>query len=104
MTYYDMIRCDMSYCDVFRLLVNGNWTEWTEWSAGCSLHCIKYRTRNCTEPAPQYFGDDCEGEGNETKRCWAAPCNRKYLEYDLQSIVVNSNMWFWYNCLSYKSA
>ncbi|KAJ8313206.1 hypothetical protein KUTeg_009242 [Tegillarca granosa] len=61
-----------SYCPV-----DGNWTDWSAWSS-CSVTCKKdeneangtiIRTRNCSEPVPQYGGNECVGEGNETLIC-----------------------------------
>ena len=42
-------------------LVDGNWTVWMEWST-CSVTCengTQIRTRNCSNPEPQYGGDNC---------------------------------------------
>ena len=44
-------------------LVNGNYTSWGEWgdcSKTCEDDAIRMRTRNCTDPEPQYGGDDCQ--------------------------------------------
>jgi len=42
--------------------INGNYTEWGEWGS-CSKTCeddaVRVRERNCTNPAPQYGGDNC---------------------------------------------
>ena len=46
----------------FFSLVNGNYTEWGEWGS-CSKTCeddaVRVKERNCTNPAPQYGGDNC---------------------------------------------
>ncbi|XP_060553703.1 semaphorin-5A-like [Ruditapes philippinarum] len=52
-------------------LVDGNWADWTEWSA-CDVTCdvgIHIRKRTCTNPAPAYQGLVCVGNDTETKRC-----------------------------------
>ncbi|XP_072035679.1 coadhesin-like [Amphiura filiformis] len=50
--------CGTQSCDV-----DGNWSQWTEWTS-CSVTCdfgIKSRSRSCTEPAPGGNGADCPG-------------------------------------------
>ncbi|KAK3602533.1 hypothetical protein CHS0354_003785 [Potamilus streckersoni] len=57
-------------------LVDGGWTEWTEWS-GCSTTCdsgIKRRIRACTNPAPANGGNDCVGIATETSQCILRTC------------------------------
>ncbi|XP_060571136.1 semaphorin-5B-like [Ruditapes philippinarum] len=52
-------------------LVDGNWADWSEWSA-CDVTCdvgIHIRKRTCTNPAPAYQGLMCVGNDTETKRC-----------------------------------
>lgn len=61
---------------VFRTVVDGGWTDWTDWS-DCSATCgqgDQVRRRNCTNPPPQYGGDDCEGESVETRSCHLRHC------------------------------
>ncbi|KAL9966591.1 hypothetical protein ACROYT_G024693 [Oculina patagonica] len=58
--------------------IDGNYTEWSEWSK-CSLTCgggVQTRARQCTNPPPQYDGRDCEGLGpaNETQSCNVDKC------------------------------
>ena len=56
--------------------VHGNWTEWTSWSF-CDVTCAngtKARERNCTDPEPQYGGDDCTGNSTEIGECYMGPC------------------------------
>ena len=57
-------------------LVNGQWTIWSGYEA-CSETCgdgIKSKRRNCTEPVPQYGGDDCEGDSTEEATCKVEEC------------------------------
>ena len=57
--------------------VDGGWSEWTEWT-NCSVTCWTARSRECDNPAPLYFGRDCQGDFNESMRCTDYPCDREY--------------------------
>ena len=61
-------------------LVPGGYTEWSDWSE-CSKTCgdgLTERTRNCTNPAPEYGGATCAeqglGEADEYVACNEKPC------------------------------
>ena len=69
------------------IVVNGNWSEWSEW-ANCTLQCWKIRTRTCTNPSPQYFGNDCKGSHNDTFRCWVEPCDSMYQYFHSYIIIL----------------
>ena len=60
--------------------VHGGWTEYTA-SAPCpsSSACGKTRivTRNCTNPEPQYGGEDCQGPSTEVDVCKPPGCPGK---------------------------
>ena len=64
-------------CDsLFLLTVDGNWTQWSHWSA-CSLSCgggTRSRTRTCTDPPPSNNGKTCAGEGSEQQGCNTQSC------------------------------
>ena len=56
--------------------VNGSWGEWSEYDT-CDAECgpgSQQRVRKCDSPAPQYGGDECEGESEENKDCNLKPC------------------------------
>lgn len=56
--------------------VDGGWTRWSEWNQ-CSTTCgngTQTRNRSCTDPIPQYGGEDCSGDTIETKRCHLRHC------------------------------
>ncbi|XP_068700145.1 uncharacterized protein [Montipora foliosa] len=58
--------------------VQGNYTEWSEWS-DCSTSCgpgEKFRTRNCTNPPPAFGGMDCSfiGMDRDVQKCEKRPC------------------------------
>ena len=47
-------------------LVDGGLSEWSAWGT-CSKDCgtgTRTRTRNCTNPSPQYGGKDCTDLGD----------------------------------------
>ena len=58
------------------LIVDGMWSEWSEFG-DCSVTCgggTQERTRTCTNPAPEFGGDDCVGDSLETQDCGTNPC------------------------------
>jgi len=65
-------------------VVNGDWSEWSEWEE-CSVTCgggNKTRNRTCTEPEPQYGGNNCTGHDTNYTSCNDYPCPSMY--YSLQ--------------------
>lgn len=51
--------------------VNGNWTAWFPWSS-CSVSCgtgTQSRLRTCSNPKPDFGGDYCQGDFEETAKC-----------------------------------
>ena len=51
--------------------VHGAWAQWSSWGS-CSVTCGNgqmLRTRTCTDPAPQYGGQECSGSDTETETC-----------------------------------
>lgn len=60
----------------FFLLVDGGFSEWTEFSK-CSASCgegSRKRTRSCTNPLPAHNGKQCIGETVETEDCKIKEC------------------------------
>ncbi|KAJ1074876.1 hypothetical protein K5549_020565, partial [Capra hircus] len=56
--------------------VDGKWATWTSWSA-CSVSCgggARQRTRDCSDPAPQYGGNKCEGSDVQSDFCNSDSC------------------------------
>ena len=69
---------------VFISAIDGNYTEWTKWS-DCSATCgngSKTRIRSCTNPPPQYGGDNCVDLGPDTDitECNLKPCSKYILQ------------------------
>ena len=57
-------------------VVHGQWAQWSAYSI-CSKSCgtgVQQRTRQCSNPAPQYGGDNCIGSGLEETACQMPPC------------------------------
>ena len=50
---------------------DGAWAQWSNWSS-CSATCGNgnmFRTRTCTDPAPQYGGQECTGSNEQSQSC-----------------------------------
>ncbi|VUZ55036.1 unnamed protein product [Hymenolepis diminuta] len=59
-------KCQENPCPV-----NGEWSNWSSWSA-CVGRCgvgIQSRVRTCTEPAPSYGGHLCRGSAKDSRTC-----------------------------------
>ncbi|KAH3773853.1 hemicentin-1-like [Dreissena polymorpha] len=70
----DTQMCSRQLCPV-----HGNWSEWSSWSS-CSVYCdvgLIERTRTCTNPRPDRFGDNCYGDASDHKVCIQDPCSEK---------------------------
>ncbi|XP_013411289.1 uncharacterized protein LOC106174328 isoform X4 [Lingula anatina] len=71
-------RLELQQCNTQGCPVNGNYTEWSNWSA-CSRTCgngQQTRNRSCTNPAPANGGDDCStiGAFEELRQCILQNC------------------------------
>ncbi|KAL9955598.1 hypothetical protein ACROYT_G036941 [Oculina patagonica] len=56
--------------------IDGGYTEWEEWTE-CSLTCgggRRRRYRQCTNPVPQYGGEDCSGPAEDIEDCNTDGC------------------------------
>lgn len=64
------------YNENLHLTVNGGWTDWKQ-ESDCPVTCGEgtiRSTRTCTNPAPQFGGEDCEGSSVRTTNCGTRPC------------------------------
>ncbi|KAK7002930.1 SCO-spondin, partial [Biomphalaria glabrata] len=74
---------------------NGLWAAWGGW-APCSEACglgNRVRDRTCTDPAPNWGGAPCDGEGSELQTCFAGPC----LDEDDYGIKLEGNGFLTYS-------
>ena len=56
--------------------VDGGWSEFGDWS-GCDRPCgvgERRRHRTCTNPKPEFGGNDCNGTEIDTETCENGPC------------------------------
>ena len=70
------LKSSLSLCTC-GLVVDGVWTEWSEWD-DCSAPCgIGAQNRNRTCIPPKFGGVDCVGNYTETALCNTHPCPSK---------------------------
>jgi hypothetical protein len=63
---------EVHYCPV-----DGGWSHWSEYD-GCSVTCghgTQSRKRTCTNPNPQYGGQECPGKGADVRICQDQGCD-----------------------------
>ena len=63
-------------------VVNGGYSPWSDWTQ-CTVTCgggESMRTRQCTNPIPEFGGKDCSslGTSSETMKCKNDPCPGKF--------------------------
>ncbi|OQV23958.1 Semaphorin-5B [Hypsibius exemplaris] len=76
---------------------DGNWTDFSDWSA-CSVSCgggRRSRTRTCTNPAPQFGGLDCGGSAIEAEECGNDICPPQILRSSLPTTNSGSQLQAW---------
>ncbi|XP_053388217.1 uncharacterized protein LOC128551395 [Mercenaria mercenaria] len=67
----DSKTCQRQLCPV-----HGGWSDWGPWGT-CPETCgigMMSRTRSCTNPVPDRFGDHCFGNSLENALCHSGPC------------------------------
>ncbi|XP_065792281.1 hemicentin-1 isoform X2 [Muntiacus reevesi] len=75
-SYCDGAETQMQVCSEGHCPIDGKWATWTSWSA-CSVSCgggARQRTRDCSDPAPQYGGNKCEGSDVQSDFCNSDSC------------------------------
>ncbi|XP_060551153.1 uncharacterized protein LOC132712741 [Ruditapes philippinarum] len=63
-------------CHLKLCRVHGGWALWGIWGI-CSVTCgegMRKRTRSCTNPRPERFGDHCFGDSTEDELCNTRSC------------------------------
>lgn len=76
-------KLETEECLITECPVDGVWSEWTAWSP-CSATCkspivesppsIKYRHRDCSNPAPAFGGTPCKGTSYQQEICEVPVC------------------------------
>ncbi|XP_077127451.1 adhesion G protein-coupled receptor B1 isoform X6 [Ranitomeya variabilis] len=62
------------FCNIALCPVDGNWNEWSGWSA-CSATCsngTQKRIRECN--GPSYGGSECHGQWSDVRDCFITEC------------------------------
>ncbi|XP_023559876.1 hemicentin-1 [Octodon degus] len=75
-SYCGGAETQMRVCNERHCPVDGRWSPWGSWSA-CSVSCgggTRQRTRDCSDPVPQYGGSKCEGSDIQSDFCNTDPC------------------------------
>ncbi|KAI8512763.1 Thrombospondin type 1 repeat-containing protein [Branchiostoma belcheri] len=57
--------------------VDGGWSTWSNWTV-CTVSCgggTQSRSRTCDSPVPDHGGRDCEGTGQQFRRCSMQACH-----------------------------
>nr|XP_033816119.1 hemicentin-1 isoform X1 [Geotrypetes seraphini] len=70
-SYCDGPDTQIQVCNEKNCPVDGRWAAWSSWSA-CSISCgggARQRTRECSDPAPNFGGHQCEGNDLQTDFC-----------------------------------
>ncbi|CAK9304502.1 unnamed protein product [Gordionus sp. m RMFG-2023] len=112
----NMDDCSRPQIQISNCTVNGEWTEWSAWSA-CTHTCglaMRYRYRSCSNPRPQFGGNDCMGNKKDHQVCisnppcpemkpesingdwsewteWRPECNTNCIQKSFDSIVLYQN-------------
>lgn len=86
-----------SCMDSAYLNIDGDWSEWGEWSQ-CSVPCgggVQYRERTCDNPRPSGTGADCQGPSKEERDCNVHQCQKpeeeEWTEWSVWSLCDHNN-------------
>ena len=60
----------LNYIILVPAAVDGAWSQWSQYGP-CSQPCLgtRRRTRTCTDPAPEFGGNACEGVNTQDQYC-----------------------------------
>lgn len=78
-------------CIFVSFLVDGNWGEWSSWSA-CTKSCgvgVRMRVRSCDNPPPSKEGRDCVGHNTQKVDCKSGDCCKYKSEENILSNLDN---------------
>lgn len=97
LVYYYYYHCCCCFClllllYILQCTVDGQWTNWTEWSV-CDKTCgtgHSVRIRRCANPPPLYHGKPCEGTDIETQSCNENECPGRYF---LHTFLFDAHEW-----------
>ncbi|XP_031561207.1 mucin-like protein, partial [Actinia tenebrosa] len=67
---------EIRYCTQLDCPVDGNFSEWSNWTR-CSVSCgngTQERNRSCSKPTPAYGGNNCTGNHSEIRYCTQPHC------------------------------
>ena len=91
--FYPIFKIDRIFYTFYKILVNGDWGEFSEWDE-CPVTCggaEHSRHRECNNPAPAHGGHDCTADGStnvETETCNENPCPGRLL-HQMNILKVN---------------
>ena len=78
----------MSSC----IVVDGEWSIWSEWGV-CNITCGGgYQNRNRTCALPAHGGEKCAGSPLEVQSCNALPCEGKLIAYGNNTNLLVKNI------------
>ena len=84
---------DLYSVTMFCLVVNGAYSPWSDWTP-CTVTCgggESMRTRQCTNPSPEFGGKDCSslGKSTEIMKCKNDPCAGNSLNFAAPNVVLH---------------
>uniref|UniRef100_UPI00398F8D82 A disintegrin and metalloproteinase with thrombospondin motifs 14 isoform X2 n=1 Tax=Pristiophorus japonicus TaxID=55135 RepID=UPI00398F8D82 len=78
---------------------DGSWSSWTKFGS-CSRTCgggVRFRSRQCSNPAPAYGGRDCLGPSSEYKVCNSDDCSGHYEDFRAQQCQQRNSYYLYQN-------
>uniref|UniRef100_A0A3Q0SBJ1 ADAM metallopeptidase with thrombospondin type 1 motif, 3 n=1 Tax=Amphilophus citrinellus TaxID=61819 RepID=A0A3Q0SBJ1_AMPCI len=72
---------------------DGAWSSWSKYGS-CSRSCgtgVRFRTRQCTNPAPSNGGQDCPGVNYEYQLCNTDDCPRHFEDFRAQQCQLRNS-------------
>ncbi|XP_034072574.1 LOW QUALITY PROTEIN: A disintegrin and metalloproteinase with thrombospondin motifs 3 [Gymnodraco acuticeps] len=72
---------------------DGAWGSWSKYGS-CSRSCgtgVRFRTRQCTSPAPSNGGQDCPGVNFEYQLCNSDDCPKHFEDFRAQAVQLRNS-------------